>query len=76
VHVYKKRTTSGKKVIQRDSFRLGVLSPNCRSTHNEGLGVNDPSALLLSSDSVMYPFLDRVSRCNVYIVLLIDSSPF
>lgn len=62
MHVYDKRVGRGKRLIRRDSFRLGVLSPKSGIVHNGSVTLGEPSALLLTPDSVMVPYLDDVSR--------------
>ena len=61
MHVYDKRVGGGKRIIRRDVFRLGLLSPDSGRVCNSSLTLGEPSALLLTPESVMYPYLDNVS---------------
>jgi hypothetical protein len=60
IHVYE---DSEKRMVDRDAFTLGILSPQCGNYH-ESLSVCETSPLLLLPDSVLYPFLDGVSACQ------------
>lgn len=62
MHVYEKRLADGKRVVQKDAYRLGLLSPNRGNTHRDSLNVDEPNALMLTSESVLYPYLDKVSE--------------
>ena len=59
MHTYEKRTVYGKKTIIKDSFKLGVLSPYPGRT---SCSIQEPSAILLSPEYVLYPYLSTVSE--------------
>eukprot|EP00804_Cyclotella_cryptica_P023581 CCRYP_011936-RB/>CCRYP_011936-RB protein AED:0.01 eAED:0.01 QI:199/1/1/1/1/0.83/6/3327/868 len=61
VHVYEKMLSHGDRIIQKDAYKLGILSPQSGIAHNGSLLVSEPSALLLLPESVLFPFLDSVS---------------
>ena len=62
VHVYQNNLVNGKGTSEKHTFSLGVLSPASGGTNGDGVNVCEPSALLLTSESVLYPFLDSVSE--------------
>lgn len=62
VHVYEHILCRKIRRAVKNIFSLSTLSPQNRCNTEGCLSVNEPSALLLHSDSVTFPFLSRVRK--------------
>ena len=69
IHVYEHTLCRKNRRAVKNIFSLSTLSPQNRCSTEGCLSVNEPSAVLLHSDSVTFPLLGRVRRFCLSTVL-------